>query len=487
MKKTRLLFLFILIATLSLLSANAFSQDRGKTLYDQWCAQCHGEKGDGKGPAADLVIPRPRDFTKGTYKFKRTASGESPADSDIERSIRNGNPGTSMPAWKRFSDSEVKSIVDYLKKFSPDTFEAKGSPIKIGKPSAGKEKLIAEGKQMYEKAKCWECHGKAGRGDGEKGWQEKFKDDWGNKAYPADQTSPWGYRNGNGVEDIFATITAGIDGTPMTSYGDTVSDEQRWALAYYVQSQQETRKLGLVLRMKKVKTIPASADDRMWQGADYLDLPLGGQLMFDPRGFTAMTTNARVRGVYSGSEIAVMLEWTGKKHNIGDDGHPPDAARVQFPSNTAEGAKPYFFMGDRKLGVDIWQWRASDNSVMELSGRGPADTVRKEKQNVQVIPSYRDGLYKVVFRRPLVMGNKGDTFFEEDKFTPFAVAIYDGRNDEENNKAAISAWYYMILEQPTPLRVYLMPPIVSLLTLCLGLVLHKIMKRKDRSRIDSNV
>jgi cytochrome c oxidase cbb3-type subunit 2 len=235
-----LAFLIILVS----MPAAALSDERGKTIYDQWCAQCHGYKGDGKGYAAEVVFPRPRDFTKGTYKFHSTPSGEPPVDEDIMRSIRNGNPGTSMPAWNRFSEADLKALVDYLKKFSPDSFETKGTPIKIGKPSAGKDALIEQGRKLYDKGKCWECHGKAGRGDGEKGWQEKFKDDWGNRIYPADQTSPWEYRNGAEVKDIFVTVSAGIDGTPMTSYADTLSDEQRWALAYFVKSQHQTRKLG---------------------------------------------------------------------------------------------------------------------------------------------------------------------------------------------------------------------------------------------------
>lgn len=473
--------LLMTLVLLLLLPVHAFPEDKGKILYDKWCAQCHGEKGDGKGPATDLVFPKPRDFTKGTYKFHSTASGEPPLDSDIIRSIRNGNSGTSMPPWTRFSDDDVKAIVTHLKKFSPETFETKGTPLKIGKPPGSKEKMIALGKEMYEKAKCWECHGKAGRGDGEKGWQEKFKDDWGNRAYPADQTSPWEYRNGSDLKDLFVTITAGIDGTPMTSYGDTVSDEKRWALAYYVKSQQQVRKLGPALRVKKVTAIPSSADDPVWNSVDYLDLPMAGQIIFDPRDFTALITNARVRGVYTGLDLAVMVEWTGKKPNKGDDGHPPDAARIQFPSKSSEGVEPFFLMGDKKLPVNIWQWKASDNLAVEFNAQGPSAITQQEKQDVQVIPSYKDGLYRIMFKRALRTGDKDDTAFEVGKFTPFAITLYDGRNDEENNKGAISAWYFMELEPPTPFKVYVLPPIAFISFLGIGLILRKSVKKKGRA------
>ncbi len=471
----------IALVFLLMLPVHAFPEDKGKILYDKWCAQCHGEKGDGKGPAVDFVFPKPRNFTRGTFKFRSTASGEPPLDSDIMRTIRNGNPGTSMPPWKRFSDPEVKALVDYLKKFSPpDVFETKGTPLTIGRAPGGKEKLIAQGKEMYEKVKCWECHGRAGRGDGEKGWQEKFKDDWGNRIYPADQTSPWEYRNGSDVKDIFTTISAGIEGTPMTSFGDTVSEEKRWALAYYVKSEQQIRNLGPALRVKKVRANPSSTDDPLWKSMDYLDLPMAGQIIFDPRDFTALITNARVRGVYTGSELAVMIEWTDKQQNRGDGGLPPDAARIQFPSKMLEGAKPYFFMGDKKLGVNIWEWKASDNRTVELTASGPDNVTQQERQDVQVSSSYMDGLYRIMFKRPLDAGDDKHTAFEVGKFTPFSVILYDGRNNEENKKGAISAWYYLVLEPPTLVTVYILPLVVFLAFLGIGRILHKKVKKKGR-------
>lgn len=460
------MMVLLILIMIGLWPVPAFSADQGKIIYDQWCAQCHGYQGDGKGYAGDFVFPRPRDFTKGTYKFRSTPSGDPPTDEDIARSIRKGNPGTSMPAWPRFSDEEVKLLVDYLKKFSPDTFTTKTTPIKIGKPSAGEDQLIKQGKKLYETAKCWECHGKEGRGDGQKGWQEKFKDDWGNRAIPTDQTSPWEYRNGSDVQDIYRTITVGIDGTPMTSYGDTVPEEQRWALAYYVKSSQLKRKLGVAFQGKKVSAIPSSADDVLWEGVDYLDLPMGGQIIFEPRDFTPPVTNVRVRGVYTASEIAIMLEWDDKKPNRGDDGLPPDAACLQFPSKISAGfEKPYFFMGDKKLPVNIWQWKASDNLGVELNGQGPAKVSQQEKQGVKVTASYKDGLYRVIFTRPLNTKDPDDLVFEPGKFIPLAVTLYDGRNNEENTKGAISAWYYLMLEPPSSLQVYVLPTLAFLVAL----------------------
>ena len=71
---------------------------RGKAVYDQHCAECHGATGHGDGPAAPFLTPRPRDFTAGRYKLRTTESGSVPTDDDLARSVREGLPGSAMPA-----------------------------------------------------------------------------------------------------------------------------------------------------------------------------------------------------------------------------------------------------------------------------------------------------------------------------------------------------------------------------------------------------
>ena len=73
-------------------------------LYVKWCARCHGEAGDGKGPAAAALAfngAPPRDFTAGRLKLGTVKEGGAPTDADLARVIAGGVPGTSMP-W--FSD-----------------------------------------------------------------------------------------------------------------------------------------------------------------------------------------------------------------------------------------------------------------------------------------------------------------------------------------------------------------------------------------------
>ncbi len=471
-----LLILILLLA----MPVIVYGEDKGKVLYDSWCAQCHGYEGKGDGYAKDFTFPKPRDFTVGTYKFTSTPTGEPPSDADLKRMIRNGNPGTSMPAWKRFSDDEVNALVEYLKKFAPDVFSSKPEPVKITKVPSCSEEMIKKGKEIEEKtAKCWECHGKEGRGDGEKSWQENFKDDWGNPILPADHTHPWEFRKGSSLEDIYLTITTGNKGTPMTSYQDTLSDEERWALACYIKSRQLNRKLGVSLMVKKASTIP-SLEDQAWDKVDYIDLPMAGQIMFEPRNFTPTITNVRVRGLYTNTEVGILLEWTDRKPNRGDDGMPPDGVRIQFPLKTGE--KPYFFMGDKKVTAYLWSFFVSENRGTEFNAKGPGTLTIQNNQDIKAEGMYRNGLYRVLFKRPLLTKDENDTRFEPGRFVPFSVQVYDGRNKEEGNRATISAWYYLILEPPTPLKVYVLPPIVTLIFLAAGVILHKRMSKSGVPR-----
>ena len=110
----------------------------GRAVYDRWCSGCHGAEGRGDGPAAGYMLPRPRDFTRGTYQIKSTPSGELPTDADILRIIDEGMPGTAMPGWReKLSSQQRQALVAYLKSFSP-FFETEPAPTRIAPGRARK-------------------------------------------------------------------------------------------------------------------------------------------------------------------------------------------------------------------------------------------------------------------------------------------------------------------------------------------------------------
>ena len=92
----------------------------GKQLYARYCAQCHGEKGDGEGYATPHLSPRPRNFTTGKFKVRTTPNGALPTHQDLVNIIRRGMPYTSMPAWPNLSDQQVSELAYFIKTFSPD-------------------------------------------------------------------------------------------------------------------------------------------------------------------------------------------------------------------------------------------------------------------------------------------------------------------------------------------------------------------------------
>jgi cytochrome c oxidase cbb3-type subunit 2 len=218
---------------------------RGKQVYERHCIGCHGVKGDGNGPVATFMhIQRPRNFTYGMYKFRRTAS-PLPSDADLLRTISRGVRGTAMPPWYELPLADRLAVIQYVKfeltadMADPSTpyyyFEEEppGEKIPVGSPPSPTPELVAHGGEIWLQAKCWECHGKEGRGDGEKA--AGLKDKWGFPIVPANLTRGQ-FKSGPNVTDVFRTISMGLIGTPMPSFKDSFSEEDRWALAYFILS-----------------------------------------------------------------------------------------------------------------------------------------------------------------------------------------------------------------------------------------------------------
>ncbi len=111
--------------------------------------------------------------------------------------------------------------------------EPLGQLLEIGTPPAPSKDLVARGGEVFLQAKCWECHGKTGKGDGEKA--AGLRDDWGFTIVPANLTRGQ-FKSGPNVSDIYRTISVGLNGTPMPGFKNAFPEEDRWALAYYILS-----------------------------------------------------------------------------------------------------------------------------------------------------------------------------------------------------------------------------------------------------------
>ena len=211
-------------------------RESGKKLYAKYCSQCHGDKGDGEGYAAPHLHPRPRNFTTGKFKIRTTPNGALPTHQDLVNIIRHGMPYTSMPAWPGLSDQQVADLAYFITTFSPDFSNKENVPKPVEFPSAPStsNESIELGKKLYVDTGCVRCHGTLGRGDGPSA--PTLKDDWGYSIRAADLAQSWTFRGGSSREDIFRTMSTGLNGTPMPSFSDSLTPEQRWAITDFIVS-----------------------------------------------------------------------------------------------------------------------------------------------------------------------------------------------------------------------------------------------------------
>jgi len=207
---------------------------RGRFVYKTRCVGCHGPKGDGNGPAATFLFPRPRDFTQGVFKFRTTPSGSLPTDSDLYRTVTRGVRWTAMPTWHELPAEDRLAVITFIKTFSSRWKDEKPEPpAEIGDPPKATSALVARGKMLYQSAKCFQCHGQEGKGDGESA--PDLTDDLKFPIRPTDFTRGQ-LKGGSAARDVYRAMTLGLDGTPMPSFADALSDEERWAITYYILS-----------------------------------------------------------------------------------------------------------------------------------------------------------------------------------------------------------------------------------------------------------
>ncbi|HVY62482.1 MAG TPA: c-type cytochrome, partial [Planctomycetota bacterium] len=210
----------------------ADAMERGEKVYLAQCAVCHGIEGDGAGFLAAGFDVKPRDFRQARYKFRSTQTGQLPTIADIERTIRVGVPGTTMPAWGQFlTDEQIHDVARYLVVFSErfvEAWKAREQPdaLAIGSQPGDLTALASRGAAVWKENQCALCHGEGGFGNGPSA--ATLVDSWDQPIRPANLTYKWTFKNGHEPGDIYRTIAGGLNGTPMPSYN--LKPEDAWAL-----------------------------------------------------------------------------------------------------------------------------------------------------------------------------------------------------------------------------------------------------------------
>lgn len=444
--------------------------DQGEAVYIKRCLQCHGEEGDGLGPAAERLNPPPRDFTLGLFKFKTTAFDEDLAnDDDLLRMIRDGMPGTAMPGWgDMLSKEDMLDVIAYIKTFAeieeePEIQLDYGTQIDISDES------IAAGKILFEQGdRCTECHGLEGKGDAIK----KLKNDNGERTWPRNLTKPWTFRASSDPKDIFARISIGIPTTQMPSFADPKSSkklsiEERWHVANYVNSLAKVDNVvnaeNFVVQAGRLDTgLPIAPDDEAWKNAPPSTFIMVPQIVAEKRFFLTANDTISVRALYDDKQISIYLEWDDrtksipgdtKAASIADENLSEDAVAIQFPRTIPEGMeKPYFLMGNAANPVNLWRWSSGTTEQPEngtiIDAMGIADQQpRADSSGLGIASSYKNGTWRVVMTRSLqTVGSENDLQFEEGRFVPIAFFAWDGSNSEAGTAHAMTTWYWLQLK-----------------------------------------
>ncbi len=205
------------------------SATRGQKVYLENCAICHGPDGRGNGASAPSMIPRPRDFSAGAFKYKTTPAGTPPSDADLEHVIADGLHASGMPYWRDVLNADdVRAVTAYVKTFSPSFARPAPAAIIVPPRVAPDAASVARGKALYASAGCVGCHGSDLRGGQ---WLQDAK---GQPVVSRDLTAPWTFRGGAEPAAIWMRLTTGLAPAPMPAYGESTTAAERWDLVNYI-------------------------------------------------------------------------------------------------------------------------------------------------------------------------------------------------------------------------------------------------------------
>ncbi len=485
-------------------------RESGRTLYLEYCSQCHGENGDGQGYATSHLRPSPRDFTTGKFKVRTTPTGALPTHQDLIDIIRRGMPYTSMPAWPALSNQQVSDLAYYIKTFSPDFSSADYVPESVPLPSAPSmtDESIALGKTLYEENGCIRCHGTLGRGDGPSA--PTLTDDWGYSIRAADLAQSWTFRGGSSREDIFRTMSTGFNGTPMPGFVDALTPEQRWAITDFIVSLSGTegpRYGNLVVARHVPDPIDLAQGAESFASAPVTRFPVVGQIMEPVRAFHPAATSVMVQAIHDGDSIALLVRW----HDMSAQRTGTNGPDLSVPLREEEAPAPVSVSGDVSeddpFGEGVWgeeEGTATEGAQDDVWGEGEGEPSVPESEfsdaiAIQIPSQARTGARKPYFifgdaqnavdlwffdlalPEPQQFIGKGSAdvvpsetveitgvasydngewsviikrplrpdagaAFAPGEFMPIAFSVWDGFSRERGNRRGLTAWYSLYVE-----------------------------------------
>ena len=372
---------------------SATPQTAAQKLYAQHCAGCHGSTGDGNGPAATFLFPKPRNFRLGKYRLVSTEN-QVPSQADLEALLVRGMPGSSMPSWAHLKPEERQLLaqevyrltgdgarqryLDNLKKEQGLTAEdiqaddvqqeiaefvkSRTTPSEaavVPTISTANAEAIARGKELFVKQACASCHGNEGKGDGVK----KMADDEGFPTRPRDLTRGI-YKGGHDPASLFLRIARGMPGTPMPS-APSLSEAQVVDLIHFLRSlSAEEQRQSVVLTRKSLSARRVGQLPMAITNADWASVPATNVQTVPLWWRDDAELNLAVQAAHDGKTLAVRLTWTDASANrsavVQDEFE--DMAALQLYRG---GAEPFLGMGATDGVIDLWLWRGGRSATGE--------------------------------------------------------------------------------------------------------------------------
>jgi mono/diheme cytochrome c family protein len=352
----------------------------GKELYANYCAACHGEKGDGQGLAARFLYPRPRDFGSAKFRLASTIN-HMPTDQDLMHVLTRGMPGSAMFPFGHLSDADRQALIVYLRQLTHAAVVARvrataapdadltsvdqdveellrpGDVIVVPADlPASSAESIARGRDIFG-AKgaggCASCHGQTGTGEG----VQDQRDDSGMAIRPRDFTRGI-FKGGREPEELYARIVYGMAGTPMPSNTLLKPAEVGDVINFILSLSRSSAQAGAqhhrtrLIAKRLAASLPDDIPEDAWHDASPAAIvvsPLWWRVYEEP--------DLQVQALHDDRSLALRLTWRDATRN--DQAVRPqdfeDMAAVQLFKGERE---PFLGMGAAGKTVDLWMWRA---------------------------------------------------------------------------------------------------------------------------------
>jgi mono/diheme cytochrome c family protein len=480
---------------------------RAGRLFERHCSACHGEHGEGNGSPQPILFPPARDFTSGRFLLVSTDNGV-PSDADLVKTIRNGMPGSAMPAFGWMLESELRDLAALVRAFAVDglarDLEAEGvehgSPltedrarrlaaqqmepgeqIEVGPVAPWDEATLARGRKLFLEL-CADCHGEDGRGrPDEPRWSED-----GSLRWARDFTQ--GFLKGGAThEEIAWRIRAGMPGSAMPA---TRLDSPRdlaaltaWVLSLIPPDAQRRLRLERgTIHVVRAETLPEDLDDPCWQAVQKTWVALMPLWWHDDS-----VKELAIQALHDGDDLLLRLSWSDATR---DDGDPTqerfdDGAAVQISDDPEPALSG---MGSHEHPTNLWHWRAgrfesqpdfggshrlhadplagdsvldapfvvrdrsappSETAAESIRAEGP-DSVRSRpgaSLDIAAHARWRDGEWCVTLSRSLAARSSAEVDLAPGRSLQAAFAVWNASAGDEGGRKAISIWQVLAIER----------------------------------------